>query len=58
MKVDADQFARLCVQAGHEPEAIRVTVRKRYPEADPADVVERALAWLKELDEEKANQPK
>lgn len=58
MKVDADAFARLCVQAGHEPEAIRVTVRKRYPQADAQAVVERALEWLRQLDADTDERPK
>lgn len=48
MKIDADQFARLCAQAGHEPEAIKVTVRKRYPDVDADAVVKAALEWHEE----------
>lgn len=49
-RVSADAFARLCVQANHEPEAIRVTVRKRYPDVDAAEVVDRALEWRRAFD--------
>lgn len=52
MKVTPDQFARLSVSLGHDPDEIERVVRERWPDLDATHVVAQAVEWYRKSRED------
>lgn len=52
MKVTPDQFARLSVSLGHDPDKVERVIRERWPDLDATHVVAQAVEWYRKSRED------